>query len=161
MKLTNFIELYPPAPPRRLPSNSDELRMLTAQDGVLTLKRPPVTASEKAVPKRKGDPGCHLWVFRPQEIPYILERAPAANHLESSVVKHTNLTGGAKASCGGELWVDPADDNLIYVNGCSGRYGPLTRSQMEHAVEVFDHLGHQIRSFGWDDDANQPEVVLW
>ncbi len=150
-------------PPRRKSANKDEVRKLGKRDGVMIIQGPPVAANEsnRKVPKKQGDPGCHLWVFDSQAIPYIFERAPVADTLESGVVKHTNLTGGGDASCAGELWVDPADDNLIYINGCSGRYGPRTREQMDCTVEVFDQLGHKVRSFGWDDDANMPEKVLW
>jgi hypothetical protein len=124
---------------------------------------PPLDASEDArkVPKRSGDDACHLWVFGEQSIPYILEHAPVAETLDSRRVKHTNLTGGQRASCAGELWIDPTDDDKLYVNGCSGRYGPQTPAQLDAAVEVFEQLGYQVESFGWDHDTGAPERVFW
>ena len=105
--------------------------------------------------------GKHLWVFFESAIPYVLEAAPKASPaLTSGVGKHTNLTGGAPASSGGELWVDPASANLIYVNGASGRYGPTSPAALEDAVAVFHGRGFEVVSFGWDDDAGKPARVL-
>jgi len=163
VELDDFRGRYPPQPTRLRPTNEDEIRQLDMRDGVLWLQAPPVETNEddKKVPRKKGDPGCHLWVFDSKAIPYILERAPIADKLESGVVKHTNLTGGGDASCAGEFWVDPVDENLIFVNGCSGRYGPRTREQLDCAVEVFEQLGYTVTNFGWDEGTNKPEVVLW
>ena len=163
MKLDEFRGRFPPHAPRRAPANEDELRRLEESDGVRLVGAPPLDVPEeyRRVPEHSGDNACHLWVFHGEEIPHILEHAPVAEALESGVVKHTNLTGGKKASCGGELWLDPIDDDKLYVNGCSGRYGPRTPVQLGAAVEVFEQLGYKVKSFGWDDEANAPERVLW
>jgi hypothetical protein len=117
-------------------------------------------ASDRSVPKKKGDPGCHLWVFTASDRPYILEVAKVAPELESGRVKHSNLTGGGSAACGGELWVDPADDFHLYLNGCSGRYGPTSPEQLKDAVSVLLDVGFRVTSFGWDVDAGRPAMVL-
>ena len=122
-------------------------------------RAPPAEARERHVPRKKGDPGCHLWVIRESGVPFILERADVVSRLKSGVVKHTNLTGGRDASCGGELWVDPVDAGSLYVNGCSGRYGPETATQMSDAALAIRSLGFRVESFGWDDDANRPAAV--
>jgi hypothetical protein len=158
--LAELIEKFPPTAPARRPANKDELRKLGARDGVRVLSRPPTETDLRRVPEKKGDDGCHLWVVVPIEVPYLLELAPVVPPLESGRVTHTNLTGGAPASCGGELWVDPADDGLLYINGCSGRYGPRGPEQLEAAEDALRSLGFQVIGFGWDDDAGKPAMVL-
>ena len=58
------------------------------------------------------------------------------------------------------MWFDPADEFLLYVNGCSGRYGPENRQELEDVVCAICSVGYQVRSFGWDDDTNRPAMVL-
>jgi hypothetical protein len=159
MTIEEFVRKYPPRPPKISPANPDESRQLTQADGVLEFQRAPAVATEKYVPRKKGDPGCHLWVFIPNRAPYILERSAVAFSLQSGVVKHTNLTGGGPASCGGEVWIDPVDDKRIYLNGGSGRYGPESELQLSDAAQVLADLGFLVESFGWDDDAGRPAMV--
>lgn len=158
MDLGTFLTRYPPALPRRAHANDDELRLLAEADGVLALDVAP------AAPSTTGDPSDlsarHLWVIWPAGVPYILERAPAVSPpLQSGVAKHSNLTGGGAASCGGELWVDPVDPSKLYVNGASGRYGPKTPQQLVDAVVLIRDRGFQVESFGWDADTNLPARV--
>ncbi len=159
MTRAEFIQRYPPAGPRREAANPDELKKLDTSDGVQQLCHPPANAQAREVPSKKGDEGCHLWVLDEEGLPYLLERAEVAAGLQSGVIKHTNLTGGGEASCGGELWVDPVDDRLLYVNGCSGRYGPRTAEQLEDFVTLLAQDGFDVQSFGWDEDANRPAMV--
>jgi hypothetical protein len=163
MDILQFEATYPPQPPRRAPSNESELRRLSKEDGVFVVLGPPPDTDVRIKPKRRdhGREGRHLWVLVASAIPCILESAPnVAPPLESGVAKHTNLTGGDPASCGGELWVDPIEEDKLYVNGASGRYGPLTSQQLDDAVSVFEGLGFRAVSFGWDDDVNLPARVL-
>lgn len=160
MELAEFIRLHPPREPNKPPANEDELRRLGAEDGVQSLDGRFPCHVNGSVPERKGDPGCHLWVFHEEGAPYVLERAMVIPALESGLVKHTNLTGGGPASAGGEIWFAPGDDRLVYVNGCSGRYAPQTPEQMEDLTEVVRGLGYEVESFGWDDDADRPAGVL-
>jgi hypothetical protein len=160
MKVDEFTQKHPPHAPRINPRDADETKKLMGSDGVLTLSAPPAQAQEKKVPASKGDPGCHLWIIDESGLPYILEHAEVAQTLRTGLVKHTNLTGGEAASSGGELWVDPADASRLYVNGCSGRYGPSSRDELEDVVEVFEQMGFDVTSFGWDDDAGRPAMVL-
>jgi hypothetical protein len=155
-----FVLKYPPVAPRKPHDNEGELRQLGKDDGVLDFQRNPSASEVRAVPKKKGDPGCHLWVFTQENRPYILELAPVVPELESGKVKHSNLTGGGKASCGGEVWIDPANASLLYVNGCSGRYGPASAEQLEDASSVLRDAGFEVKSFGWDFDVDKPAMVL-
>ena len=134
--------------------------MLTAADGVQLLDAPPVEIGERSVPRKKGDPGCHLWVIISARCPFILEHAVVTPPPRSGSVKHTNLTGGRPACCGGEIWFDPADVSLVYVNGCSGRYGPRTPGELEDVASTIRSVGYRTESFGWDDGANRPAMVL-
>lgn len=162
MNLSDFTSKYPPQPPRRQPDNPAQHRLLSNAEGVRVLTGPPADTDVRHSPRNSADIrlGCHLWAFT-DAIPYVLETAPLASPaLTSGEAKHTNLTGGQLASCGGEIWFDPADDDLIYVNGASGRYGPQTPQQLDDAVMVFQSLGFRAESFGWDWDLNRPARVL-
>ena len=109
-------------------------------------------------PSRKGDPGCHLWVIDSAGIPYILEDDPAVVQHNLTKFKHTNLTGGRPAACGGELWFETPQ--RLYFNGCSGRYPVLSPQQLHDTERVFAALGYAVTSFGWDSGTNTPSVVL-
>src|SRR5512142_1442510 len=107
MTVGQFVAAYPPHPPSKAPAHADELRKLTAADGVSLLPAAPIQqVAVTPKPAKKGDPGCHLWVIDATGVPYILERAPVAPPLAGGRVKHTNLTGGGPAACGGELWFE-------------------------------------------------------
>jgi hypothetical protein len=160
MKVDDFIALYRPMPPRRPLANIDEARLLVAADGLERLGPAPAANKRWYQPNRKGDPECHLWVIDTTGIPYIFERSVVVPPLQSGRVTHTNLTGGLAASCGGELWFDTPNARRLYVNGCSGRYGPTTPEELEHAVSVFRTLDYEVISFGWDDGTNLPRTVL-
>jgi hypothetical protein len=163
MNLEEFCAKYPPHLPRRAADDPSELRLLTEAEGVRQLESPPAETTVLASPRQSPDVryGRHLWVFREAVVPYILEAAPMASPaLASGVAKHTNLTGGLPASCGGEMWIDPADERLLYVNGASGRYGPQTPQQLTDAVSVFHSRGFEVVSFGWDEDVNKPARIL-
>ncbi|MFO0608190.1 MAG: hypothetical protein U0324_33805 [Polyangiales bacterium] len=159
ISLATFVQKYPPAPPRRAPANNDEIRPLGSLDGVLDVG--PAPAVLRVTGKPDDIAARHLWVIWPQGIPYLHEQAPhVQSPLASGVAKHTNLTGGAPASCGGELWVDPANPSKLYVNGASGRYGPKTPQQPDDAVALIQGLGFSVDSFGWDHDVNLPARVM-
>lgn len=159
--LEEFVNRYPPHPPKRQPANEDEIRPLSAADGVIAVEQAPVSVTRRAHPHDSAaGQATHLWVFLERSIPAILELAVVSPPLESGRAKHTNLTGGGKAACGGELWVDPVDPSKLYVNGGSGRYGPATPSQLEDAVAVFRKGGYQVVSFGWSDENDAPARVL-
>ncbi len=72
-------------------------------------------------------------------------------------VKHSNLTGGGPASCGGEIWLDAVDSRLLHVSGASGRYRARTPEQLEDAVRVFEAFGFRVRSAGWSEENDWPE----
>ena len=154
--------MYPPEEPRIRAANDDQLRLLGEGDGVRYVTGAPVVATVRCAPRAADSrEGRHLWVFLPDSIPYVLETAPEVQPpLESGVAKHTNLTGGKPACCGGELWVDPIEDDKICVSGASGRYGPETPAQLLHAEQVFSSLGLNVVGLGWDYDVDLPARAL-
>ncbi|MBI4818650.1 MAG: hypothetical protein HY791_20445 [Deltaproteobacteria bacterium] len=160
LDLAAYIGLYPPRAPARPAIAADECRQLEAEDGVGIL--PFVT--EAMVPgRRPGQPdGRHLWVIVPDEVRVISEIAPDVRPppLSLGVAKHTNLTGGGLAACGGELWIDPTDNRKLYANGGSGRYPPKTPKQLEHAVSVLASFGFTVVSAGWSEDNDCAERVF-
>ena len=88
----------------------------------------------------------YLWVIDQRGIPYIIDDRLAV--IGSNPPKHTNLTGGGAAYLGGEMWF--TSEEALFVSGGSGRYPPTDSRQLEEAVQVFESLGYEVRSFGWD-----------
>lgn len=160
LTLSQFVAKYPPTPPRKAPEAEDQLRALTPDGGVVVLTDAPFPEPVAGMPGFRE--GRHIWVIVPQSLPVILETAPKVRPppLSSGVAKHTNLTGGQPACCGGELWIDALDADLLYVNGGSGRYGPRTPAHLAEAVQVFESLGFRVQSAGWNEDVDAPERVF-
>jgi hypothetical protein len=161
MTLHDFVAKYPPFAPRRPVSNADESRQLGAADGLLLLIGPPAAGQTGSADDPRSR---HLWVFREQpDLPYLLELAPnVTQRLTSGVAKHTNLTGGGRASCAGELWIDDVSNgSRLYINGCSGRYGATSREYLDDAAEVFRTLGFEVMNYGWDDETQKPHCLYF
>ena len=78
--------------------------------------------------------------------------------LDHSLPKHTNLTGGAHAYLGGEMWF--VSDIALYISGGSGRYPPENRTQLDEASRVFESFGYEVISLGWDDALGMPRRAL-
>ncbi len=90
----------------------------------------------------------YIWVIDSNGVPYIIEEG--LQELEWQPPKHTNLTGDKEAYVGGELWF--RNKSSLYVSGGSGRYPPLSETQLEDAVEVFEAFGYAVKSLGWDQE---------
>jgi hypothetical protein len=98
-----------------------------------------------------------LWVIGPEKIPHALEFLPdVAFH--RGYLSHTNLTGGAPAHSGGELWFTTASS--IVINGGSGRYPPRSPEELEAVAAAFKGVGFQVASMGWDEEINAPARYL-
>jgi len=96
-----------------------------------------------------------LWVVRTADVVWAEEHGQFGKTLESGVIKHTNLTGGAPAFSGGELLVLD-DDSTIIVNGSSGRYGPKSAAELGDVVTAFARSGYAVWAMGYDFDAGIP-----
>lgn len=162
MELRQFVEKHEPRPPAKDADNTDQLRLLTHEDGVVKLgDGGAVEALAQAACKPGTRDGRCLWVIAAESVPSIVEVAPNVRvPLTSGVAKHTNLTGGGLASCGGECWVDPSVANRLWVTGGSGRYPPRSPEHLDDAVAVIRRLGYDVMCAGWSTDNDCAERVF-
>lgn len=135
-----------------------ESKLLGAEEGFRYLLPAPAKDIKTGTPPRSREPVPHtyLWVIDSQGIPYVLN-VPSL-FLGDKVPKHTNLTGGAEAYVGGELWFATADS--LYVSGGSGRYPPESPKQLEDACIVFRSFNYNVHSLGWDDGLHRAKRFL-
>lgn len=152
--------LYPPQLPSKPADAPDAHRLLTHEDGVGTLPTCADSAPSVARPGQRH--GRHLWAIGSEEVRVILEVAPQVRPppLSLGVAKHTNLTGGEPASCGGELWFDSVGKGKLYANGGSGRYPARSPKQLEDAMKVLAGCGFEVISAGWSYENDCPERVF-
>lgn len=73
--------------------------------------------------------------------------------------KHTNLTGGEEAYCGGEMWFYE-NTQSVAINGASGRYPPRSEEELQKFEESMRNFGYNVTSFGWDYDVDLPAREL-
>ena len=95
-----------------------------------------------------------LWVVQADNVAWAPEHGEFGKTLESKAIKHTNLTGGAAAFSGGELLV--LEDDLIIINGSSGRYGPKSATELNDVLTAFAQSGYAVWAMGYDTDAGLP-----
>lgn len=161
--LMAFRQKHPKRPPAadRI-THLDQVRRLTQTEGVRYLDVAPVSDVMPGHPPSEERAGnaCHLWVFDEAGVPFIFEHAPVAHELNDRAIKHTNLTGGDSAYCGGEVWFAAATTNQVFVSGASGRYRPRAAEELEDAIAVFRDFGFKTTSLGWDPQTNAPQRVL-
>lgn len=157
-ELLDFRDKYPEQVPQR-PCLPDELIALSGADGARTLEPAPAKDVHFGAPpasnRRRGE-NAYLWVIDSQGIPYIIERGLPA--LGGNPPKHTNLTGGAAAHVGGEMWF--SDGENLYLSGGSGRYPPTSENQLNDAVRVFESYNYRVASLGWDPRLNMARRTL-
>lgn len=79
----------------------------------------------------------YIWVIAQESVPFVKECGPAC------LFKHTNLTGGEKAYCGGEVWFASAE--RLYLNGGSGRY-PCEDNEdlLESVTNFYLDIGYAV-----------------
>ena len=108
-------------------------------------------------PRSLRESGRHryLWVINDEGIPFIKEVPILV--LNSQCPKHTNLTGGASAYVGGELWF--ATGESLYISGASGRYRPINEDQLKDAMGVFEAYSYSVASLGWDVERDRPRRI--
>ena len=95
-------------------------------------------------------PATHLWVVRTDDVVHASEDGSFGTTLESKVIKHSNLTGGTNAHCGGELLF--VGENVIALNGSSGRYGPNSGAEMTAVARAFRASGYGVWSYGFSEE---------
>jgi len=149
----------PKEPPARLITNADQVIQMESSDGLKIWCDGQKPAKVQEAPRPPEIVPAHLqdqclWVVRQDDVVYALEQGTFGKGLESTVIKHTNLTGGAPAYSGGELLF--LDENTLVVNGQSGRYGPRSQSEMDAVEQAFSESGYDVWSMGFDEEANFP-----
>ena len=155
--LCEFLKRYSPCPYRRRGSGAtdypaSELAPVTVADGLIYLDEVPQQASQ-GVPRRSDcndGQNCHLWVIDERGRPCISQEP--VPRLGPSKLHHTNLTGGGKASIGGEIWFGTLP--LIYLSGSSGRYPPREEAHLKDAEQLFRAVGFDVQSLGWDQETD-------
>ena len=147
----------PKEPPSHLITNTDQIIQMQAADGLkfwcdgvefAAPAEPPQIP--EIVPEQLEDRS--LWVVRLDDVVFAPENCPFGKGLKSTVIKHSNLTGGDPAYSGGELLF--LDEKTLVVNGRSGRYGPKSLSEMEAVERAFSESGYAVWSMGYDEEAN-------
>ncbi len=163
LSLAKFLKQYPPRPYcRRSAGGSDypaaELAPVTSDDGLMCLnkmpKQPPLGTPRQS--HKDHGVNCHLWVVDERGLPCISHEP--LKRLGSGELHHTNLTGGSKASIGGEVWFGALP--LIYLSGSSGRYPPKDHGHLKDAEQLFRAVGFDVRSLGWDPETHRP-LRVW
>jgi hypothetical protein len=142
--------------------NTDETIQMTIQDGLQILSDGPAvpTATIPTTPilddTRESDR--RLWAVRKADVVHALENCHYGTTLQTGKIKHTNLTGGADAFCGGELLF--LSERTIVVNGGSGRYGPRSKAEMNDVAKAFRDSGYDVWCQGYDDETSSPFPLL-
>lgn len=161
MTFDEFRKKHPSRAPKQCKiKNSDELLLMPSEDGRHSFGEHAASDVQQShIPRDFADRGnVYLWAIAENEVPFALEQAVWGKKLESGVVKHTNLTGGKNAHCGGELWfVDP---NSVIVGGSSGRYGPQNEAELMDVATSFAACDYKVAYMGFDEDTGQPLTVL-
>lgn len=87
---------------------------------------------------------CFLWVLDEAGIKILWENTKNPLDIEDGEVKHTNITGAGLAFHGGELFV--TEDNRIFVNNSSDRYGDSDGKNWEEVIAYFKktYVNYQI-----------------
>ena len=152
---------YPPRGPHiSLKSKPDEQRLLHDSDGVQLFSYAPYPVRAEELNPSDSYPDetkrC-LWVVRTLDVPFVRERNAVTPPLQLGVCKHTNLTGGSAAHCGGEVWF--VSNERLILNGASGRYPPRGTAELEGIASAFRDAGYEVWSMGWDAEANGPVRV--
>lgn len=154
--------LWPARDPALRPGTMpDELWLMGWTDGLETFGDGPISPA----PGRDAEPQIpelpeqlderRLWVIREQDVVTAPEICPFGGALSVGKVKHTNLTGGARAHAGGEML--RLDDRTLILNGGSGRYASSCEDEYMHAIKAFRDSGYFVWHMGYDREANRPQ----
>ena len=134
--------------------HEDEAKLMSADDGLFNWVAPPVgiPCAHMAASEVDGlwDEGKkYLWIIRTNDVVTAQENSEFAKTLGRTRLSHTNLTGGADAHTGGELWF--ISDNKILINGGSSRYKPRTMEELISAADGFRKTGYTVGNMGFDN----------
>ena len=155
--LAAFTEGRRTVPPQR-ECSAAELERLSASDGLRHFTVAPINGyinvvSEPPTSVETKEAEKYLWVIQPADVPFAPEQCGLGRKC-----KHTNITGGEQAYCGGELWFQSPDK--LYFNGGSGRY-PCEHDEelLEASVRLFISLGFSVATPPYDEDiGSRPRI---
>lgn len=99
------------------------------------------------------DETAYLWLIRKSDLAVAKELSPTRVLRRN---KHTNLSGGNPARCGGELRSVNDGSQTLYINGGSGRYSARSAQELDDALSVFEGYHRPVFSAGWDQDTDRP-----
>lgn len=136
--------------------NDDELILVSPENGKERWEDGPGVPGVDPAPPTidQSHSELRLWVIDASEVPHVLETNAFGATLQTGKLKHSNLTGGADAHCGGELVLVAKD--IVAINGKSGRYGPRSRREMDAVATAFRASGYGVWSYGYDEGTNTP-----
>lgn len=161
MDFAKFRETYHlRAPNQRCIRNTDELKLLPSSEGRILFPGGVAAGVQLSdAPRSVSERGnLYLWVVAANDVPFALESIEFGKQLETGKIKHTNLTGGAHAHCGGELWF--VEDNRLLLSASSGRYGPKSEQEMDDVALAFKNEGFEVASLGFNEDTGYPNTLL-
>lgn len=152
-----FRAAFQPRVMKRDADYEDQLRQMVPEDGLVDLElrladglKEFPTVAEEPRDEDAAKVSKVLWVVGAADAPVALELCDWGRRLESKAVKHSNLTGGAPAHSGGELWI--VEGEGVVVNAGSGRYGADDEPELDAFVEVLRSMGLRVASMGFDID---------
>ena len=138
----------------------DELQQIGSHEGLLELHFPapegivtgicPTSREDAFGATSKSVKSKYLWVVAIGGVPTALEHPSQGTTLRRGRLTHTNLTGGAEAHTGGELWFHQED--RIVINGGSGRYPPRNAEELRSVALALKAAGYMVASMGWDEE---------
>lgn len=160
MDFSTFRNVYPAREPAADKIRNDDELVLIPESGGLQFFADGLNNIRLSEPPRVVDSrgNTYLWVIGIKQVPIAIESLEFGKSLETPVIKHTNLTGGAPAHCGGEIWF--ISEKSLLISGSSGRYGPKSDRELSDAVASFKIEGYQVASLGFDEETGFPSTVL-
>lgn len=143
-----------PPDPIRI-ANDDEVIPLSPEEGLEAWEDGPDRWEIiKPLPNTTSTAAIHLWVVRQEDVVYAAENCEFGRRLETGVIKHTNLTGGAPAFVGGEVMF--FEGQTIVINGKSARYPVASSADLDAIALAFKRSGYTVWSMGFDEEAGRP-----
>ncbi len=137
----------------------DEISDLTANDDILDVTVPPQHDIRTGEPSGEyADQQKYLWLVRQENVLLGPEFGPSGLATARKRLSHTNLSGGAEAHAGGELWFK--DDCSIVMNGGSSRYEPRSAEELRALAVGFVTAGYRVRCAEWNVDLDRPDRIF-
>src|ERR1700680_2268179 len=150
--LSTYRAKYPLKPMRIQAANAGQMIQMIVSDGLFEMPAAPANSADFPRPQSLPDSherapdARHLWVIRAVDFPVALELCEWGQQLDDKKLKHSNLTAGAPAHSGGEIWF--IEENRIALNANSGRYGAESEEEFQHIVNTLRNCGFHTASMG-------------